>query len=193
MNDVDQNDWQQWWDARQSALESVLGPSDGMVGHALIPFFVGVELGGSSDLLYFRSHIPGVVTVTASLIGDKSQVKNEMGNYELAICHRDDEQWGPEFISKLAYMTLDAKLEPRETIGGGEQLTPEGSTISAFLFADYGRFTVRGTPAGLLMMVGITEDELAVCRDGYREDVERALWRDGIWPYTDLYRESVRF
>ena len=29
------SEWQQWWDARVSALESLLGPSDEVVGHAI--------------------------------------------------------------------------------------------------------------------------------------------------------------
>jgi hypothetical protein len=69
--------------------------------------------------------------------------------------------------------------------------TPEGSTIAALLFLEYARFNVRGKKAGLLLCIGITADELAACRKGRRADVEEALKKAGIYPYTDLYRRSV--
>ena len=46
-NDHQDDDWQKWWDARVAAMESVLGKSDDMVGHALIPFDMGAEIGGA--------------------------------------------------------------------------------------------------------------------------------------------------
>jgi hypothetical protein len=191
MSEGGEDTWEEWWDARILALESVLGPADDMVGHAVIPFFLGVEAGGSADILYFTSHLPGIVSVTANLIGETDQIKNALGNYELAICHRDDEAWGPGIIAKLAYMTLETKLEPGETMGGEQGVAPDGSAIVALLLAEYGRFSVRGMPAGLLMLVGITSEELAACRAGRRAEVENALKAAKVWPYTDLWRQSV--
>jgi hypothetical protein len=90
-------------------------------------------------------------------------------------------------------------VEPGETMdmdGSGETMdmdsvVPTGSTISAFLFADFGRFVVRDRPAGMLLCLGITPDELAACRQGRRSDVEAALKNAGVYPFTDLHRKSV--
>jgi len=186
----DTNEWEEWWNARVAAVEKVLGKSEEMVGHALIPFQLGVDIGGAADVLYFRHHIAGRVCITSELIGCEEQVPNALGNYELMICHRDDEDWGPAIISRLAHYTLEAKLEPGDTMDIGSA-TPEGSTIVAFLFAEYARFEVTGKKAGLLLCVGITKDELNACRKGRRADVEEALKKRGVYPYTDLYRDSV--
>jgi hypothetical protein len=68
---------------------------------------------------------------------------------------------------------------------------PEDSQITAFLFFEYAKFTVRDRPAGLLLCVGITAEELEACRDGRRLEVEEALKKAGVYPYTDLDRDSV--
>jgi hypothetical protein len=188
--------WQRWWDARLAAIESVLGKSDHVVGHAATPFnFGGPDTGARADILYFRRHIPGVVYTTADLIGCdelgcKEQPSNRQGNYELMVCHRKDEEWGPTRISWLAHYTLQSTLNPGETMDFGSAM-PQNSTIAALLFFDYARFKVRGRDAGLLLCMGITPDELKACREGRRKELENALKEAGAYPYTDLFRESV--
>ncbi|MFZ5824681.1 MAG: suppressor of fused domain protein [Bacillota bacterium] len=182
---------QLWWDARLSAIESLLGKSEELVGHAPIPFELGPEEGGAADVIYFKEGIPGVVAVTAELIGRDDQVPNALGNYELAICHRDaDDVWGPDLISRLAYYTLEAELNPGETMEIGPA-APDGATITALMFTAFGRFQVRDRAAGLLLCIGITADELDACMNGEQERVEAALKASGVFPYTDLYRPSV--
>jgi hypothetical protein len=190
MADEAPDDWQAWWEARVAAIEGVLGKSTGVVGHAPIPFHLGAGAGGAADVIYFRNHVPGVVAVTAELIGCDEQVPNQVGNYELMICQRDDAKWGAGLISRLAHYTLEAELNPGETMDIGPA-TPKGSTIAAFLFFDYGRFEVRGRRAGLLLCVGVTADELQACREGQRAEVEAALKSAGVYPFTDLFRRSV--
>lgn len=192
MTDSDPDDWTLWWDARMAAFESVLGPSDELVGHATVPFSLGADIGGAADVVYFRRHIPGVVCVTSELIGNADQRPNGLGHYELLICHRnaDEAEWGSSFISRLAYYTLDAALDPGDTLDIDPGL-PEGSEIAALLFSAYARFDVREQPAGLLLCVGITADELAACRAGRTQYVESRLKSQGVYPYTILGRTSV--
>lgn len=173
-----------------TAMESVLGRSDGVVTHAVVPFRFGYDNHGRADVVHFREHVAGVVYATCELIGDDDQIPNSLGNYELAICHRDAETWGIGIINSLAYYTLDSRLEPGQTMDLGPSV-PEGSTLSAFLFAEFGHFLVRGRNAGLLLCIGITPDELAACRGGDRQKVEDALLTKGIYPFTDLRRGSV--
>ena len=182
--------WQKLWEARQAALEEILGPADEHVGHATVPFEMGVDIGGAADLLYFRRHISGIVAVTAQLIGLDEQIPNDLGNYELMICQHTEDNWAPNLISRLAYYTLRARLNPGETMDIGSAV-PKDSTMSALLFFDYARFSVAGRTAGLLLCLGITDDELHACRRGSRAKVEAALKRSGIYPYTDLRRRSA--
>ena len=155
-----------------------------------MPFDFGYDAGGRADVVHFPEHVPGIVYATCELIGREDQVPNSLGNYELAICHRSAERWGVGVISALAYYTLEARLEPGQTMDLGPA-TPAGSLLAAFLFADFGRFVVRGRPGGLLLCIGITADELALCRSGERHRIEEALKLKGVYPFTDLKRPSV--
>jgi hypothetical protein len=184
------DEWTEWWDARVAAIETVLGPCHNMVGHAPIPFELGGDVGGAADIIYFKKHVKGVVSVTSELIGLDDQVENDLGNYELMICHRDEEEWGANIICRLAYYTQRARLDPGDTMDIAEA-APEDSTTAALLFFNYATFKVRGRKAGLLLCVGITADELAACRAGERERVEEALKAADVCPFTDLYRDSV--
>lgn len=186
----DSDEWMLWWDARLAAMESLLGKSHDTVGHGTIPFQLGAELGGTADIVYFHHHVKGVVSVTAELIGNEDQLPNSMGNYELAICSRDDHEWGDYVIGQLAHYTLEAVIEPGQTMDIGPA-TPEDSTISAFLFCDYGQFKVRDQDAGIVLCLGITADELHMCRNGARPRLESLLQSKGVFPFTDLYRKSV--
>jgi len=186
----DADDWQRWWDARISAMEEVLGKSHEMHGHAVVPFYFGADMGGAADVIYFHNHIDGIVSVTSELIGCDEQIFSSLGNYELMICHRDEEDWGPEIISRLAHYTLEAELNPGETMDIGPAV-PRGSTIDALLFLEYARFRVLDRDCGLLLCIGITAEELSACRAGRRSQVETALKDHNIYPYTDLFRKSV--
>jgi len=189
-NERQDDEWTLWWDARLAAMEGVLGTSTDTVSHGIIPFRFGVEMGGTADIIYFRNHVDGVVMGTAELIGCDNQPANEQGDYELLICSRDDIEWAQNTIAQLAHYTLESALNPGDTMDIGPA-TPDGSTIAAFLFVDYGRFRVRGRDAGLLLCLGITSDELEECRDGNRTHVESALKNAGVYPFTDLFRASV--
>ena len=186
----DNDEWTLWWDAHIEALERILGPCHEMIGHATIPFDIGSDLSGAADIVYFHKHIDGIVSVTSELIGRDDQQHTQLGNYELAVAHRDDSDWGPDIISQLAHYTCESAINPNETMGIGEA-TPDGSTIAALLFSDYGRFKVRGRECGLLMCTGITAEELRVCRNGDTELVLNALRDQYVYPFTDLARDTV--
>jgi len=179
------------WNDRLTALESLFGKSDDVVGHAVVPFFLGVDAGGAADVVYFKSHFPGRLAVTADLIGCGNQKRNSLGNYELAIAHRDStEDWGANLIARLANYTLNAVLEPGETMDIGPAV-PQGSTIDALLFFEYSSCRVRNDKCGILLCVGITQDEKAACMAGRRKEVENALKTKGVFPYTDMIRKST--
>ncbi len=171
-------------------MESVFGTSDGTVSHARVPFQFGYDAGGRADVVHFREYVAGVVYATCYLVGSGDQIANCLGEYELAVCHRVEEPWGAELISRLAYSTLEARLEPGQTMDVGP-FAPDGSTISALMFEEFARFTFHGKSAGVLLCIGVTADELAACRRGQRERVQRTLRAKGVYPFTDLHRRST--
>lgn len=182
--------WKEWWDARTEAMEAVLGEMDAEVLHAAIPFQLGVDLGGAADVVSFSQNLDGIAYVTSELIGMDDQAPGELGNYELMICHRTPSDWGPRVIRLLAHYTLDTPLNPGDTMDIGEA-TPEGSTIVALLFLEYARFRVLGRDAGLLLCIGITQEELDVKLEKDSSVVEQRLKERDVYPYTDLNRQSV--
>jgi hypothetical protein len=178
------------FDKRLAALETAFGPSADVVLHAPIPFDFGYDAGGRADVVLFRQHIKGTVYATCDLMGRGDQMANALGAYELAVCHRHDEVWGAEVISALAYYTLEARVEPGQTMDLGPS-APKGSRLTAFLFDAFATFEMAGQRAGVLLCIGITSDELAACRRGRRERVLKALKSKGVYPFTDPGRRSV--
>ncbi len=171
-------------------MEEAFGKSADVVLHATVPFDFGYDAGGRADVVQFRDHIDGTVYVTCELMGRSEQIANGLGAYELALCHRTNEDWGAAVISALAYYTLDARIDPGQTMDLGASV-PKGSRITAFLFDEFATIEMMGKRAGVLLCIGITSDELAACRRGQHERVLKALKSKGIYPFTDLGRRSV--
>ena len=178
-----------WWNARMAALHAILGPSENMVFHALQPLY----LGGFADVVEFRQHVPGSTYVTSDMIGESGQLPSSLGNFELMICTREKSDWAANIISKLAKYTLEAVLEPGQTMDIGPA-APKGSTVVAFLFAELEttpKLTVNGLESGLLLCVGILPDELDVCMKEGSTRIFELLKKEKVFPYTDLNRDSV--
>jgi hypothetical protein len=187
MSQQDQKDtWQLWWDARQAALEAILGPADEEVFHALLPLY----LGGDADVLRFHPPGMGVAYVTSDLIGDNRQLQNDLGNFELMICLRYGDNWAPNLISRLARYTFEAYLQPWETMEIGVAL-PEGSAITAFAFVPHARFKVLERDCGLLLCLGITADESKGFHERDPQFVVERLKQLGVYPFTELQRGSA--
>ena len=180
------SEWEQTWVARQTALEKLFGPSADHVLHALVPF----HLGGQADVLIFENHIVGATLyVTADLTGDDSaQASNDVWDqYELAICVRGSDTWPPNTISRLATYCINSPIRPGETMDIAEAV-PQPSAISAFLFCDYGAFSLTGKRCGVLLCVGITSEELQRSFEVGSSTVLEQLRGDDVYPFTDLRR-----
>jgi hypothetical protein len=181
---------QRIWDERVEGLHNLLGPSEDMHLHAVVPLF----LGGSADVLEFKNYIDGHCYVTSDLTGDDSQLKSSLGNYELMICTREKVDWAPNLISKLALYTFEAVLEPGETMDIGPAL-PDGSSASALLFVEpdlrNNQFYVDGTQCGLLLCLAIMPDELELKMKSGSEPLIKSLKEKGVFPFSELNRDSV--
>lgn len=184
--DADDDNWQKNWDSRLAALEIEFGKSGEDIFTSLIPIY----LGGGSDVLSFKHHIDGVVYVTAGLIGDGGQKKTALGEYELMMCVREENDWTPSLLSRLASYTFEAALESGQTMDIGPAM-PDGSSIAGLLFESYRQFEVNEAAAGLLLCIGLTESELLSCRNGERSKVVSQLKSNNVYPFTDSERQSV--
>jgi hypothetical protein len=182
---------QKWWDARVAALESVLGKCDGTVCYAPAP----MHRQGFADVLRFRDYVKnGIAYVTCDLIGNPKQVPNKWGHYELMICTRQESEWAPTLLSRLAQYTHEATLQPGDTMDI-DDARPRDSSVAALLFArpdpPADSFSVLGTPAGIILCIGITADEFAACKNFGSGVMLRMLKDNDVYPFTDMKRESV--
>ena len=178
-----EDDWEEVWDARADALAQILGQGHDNVFHAPHPF----ALGGNADVMAFHHHLDGAVYVTAELTGKPDAC---YADYELMICHRTPSDWGPNIISRLAPYTQQAY------IGAGESMdidsaTPPESRIKAFVFDTYAKFTLFGHENELRLCLGITKPELDFKIEHGAEKLLALLKRHGVYPFTDLERDSV--
>jgi hypothetical protein len=179
----EESEWAKIWNARLAALENVLGPSDDLVFHAAHPF----ELGGQADVVRFSKHLRGYVYTTAELSGPGER---RYADYELMICTRDHDDWGPNIISRLAPYTQEAEILAGETMDI-DRAVPHGSSIAAFLFDTYATSRAFGTDFDLRVCVGITREELAFKFEHEAAALLELLKRHGVYPFTDLSRHSV--
>ena len=81
-------------------------------------------------------------------------------------------------------------------IGAGESMdidraTPAESRIKAFLFDTYATFTLFGQENELRLCIGITKPELEFKMQHGAEKLLALLKRHGVYPFTDLERNSL--
>jgi hypothetical protein len=177
------DDWQEVWDTRADAMSAVLGPPHDNVFHAPIPF----ALGGNADVLRFSGPAFGVAYVTAELTGKADAA---YADYELMICHRSHDDWGPNIISRLAPYTQQADIAAGETMDI-DDATPAQSRIKAFIFDTYSTFHMFDHSYDLRLCIGITKAELQFKMTYGAERLLTALKQSGIYPFTDLKRDSA--
>lgn len=174
----------------QNKISNYLGDPNDIVLHSPVPFDFGWDEGGRADVYQYKKHIDGIVYITGDLIG-KEQCDSDAGNYELMICHKKDIEWGPELISNLAYYTLEASIYSGETMDLGGNFIPENSKIVALLFDKYIDFLIDGEKYGLMLIIGITEDELGWKNENGGDALIAQLKEQKVYPFTDLKRKSI--
>lgn len=182
----EEDSWEELWDARIQGMEKTFGPHDDSVLHGTIPFHLGQDSGGSPDVVMFSKYTDGKLYVTADLIGSE-QAPNSVGNYELAVVHKGEEDWGVNIICQLAYYTLENPIDDGETMDI-DSATPEDSTIEAFLFRRIAEFDVLGSKSNVICCIGITGPELEYSHNTGSTELIDKLGNDFL--ITDLYRES---
>jgi hypothetical protein len=187
------DDWSRVWNARESALTPLLGAPGDTVFHATIPFEFR-DAGGSADVVPFPHFVSGMTYVTCELTGsDVGQLPSSLGQYELMICTKGESPMAADFIARLACYTCDAVIEAGETMDIGEFF--EDTSLRAMLFAHpiepSARFRVLDQDCGLLLCVGITEDELEFAKGHGRDRLLELLKEHNVFPYTIPDRAST--
>lgn len=140
----------------------------------------------------FDKHTNGFVYVTGDLIGEK-QKKSDAGNYELMICHREkDTAWRINLICEFVFYTLQASINSYETMSlEGGQYSSDKYSIKHLLFHKYADFLVDKKRMGLMLLIGITQQEADWGSQNGNEELVKMLKEKKVYPVTDLYRKSI--
>ena len=203
--------------AKEAALERILGPMDDIVGHALIPFGAG----GTFDMYYFSSCMPGTVFATMELIDpDGNGPKpNILGTYEFVTCTKLKntntlEEGHKERLKRIeeGHLTSFEKMEQRmcsimTTLGrysystalkhGDTAEVPyvDGDKSAYVIFDKFDSkeipFEIEGKKHGLLLIMEVFLSELEYARKNRTRMLIDKLKTAGFYPYSDMDREAV--
>lgn len=184
-------EWEEVWNARETALKKILGKPGRSVFHAMIP----LAFGGTADVVPFPKYVPGMSYVTAEMTGQAvGQKKNKLGNYELLICSRKASPDCAGLIATIARFTCEAKLQPGDTMDIDGAFGRK-SAIKNLLFWHPGnkpcQFKLFEARCGLLLCLGITAKEFSFARENGPQALVDLLIQSKVFPYTTVDRKSV--
>lgn len=193
------------YEAKQKALEKILGKMHNLVGHALIPF----DVGGTVDMYYFPNATQGTAFVTMELIQpDGTGPKpNRMGTYELIAFTKHEIPINIEddnhpfnkiqgrvctIFTAVGNYSFEEKLEPGETC---ELPADEGEEAIYLIFDEYKKdgveFRIDGKKHGLLLCIEIFRSEMLYAMENGSANLFAMLKKHGYYPYSDLDRQPV--
>lgn len=194
-------------DAKQTALERILGPMHEQVRHSIIPFAAG----GAVDLYYFPDHIPGTGFATMELLepDGRGPRPNRIGTYELvaftrhsmpAVADLSNEHHPFDAVQRRVCSTLtlvgfyarDAVLNPGDTC---EVAAKEGDPNRCLILDSYDPkgvgFTIDGRTHCLLLCMEVFRNEMEYAREEGGAALLDKLKAAGHYPYSDLDRSPV--
>ncbi len=190
-------------------FEQLLGPSHTTVITAL----TGWELGGPVDLWVFPNHIEGTIFSTMQLVfpGNKEQVSNSLGKFELAAATRykpsstpqapaEGDELNPnsyEFqsveirsiLSGAARYSCMTRIEPGETA----EVEPEtpGEPNTCLMFDTLFQSNQTNGLCGSLLVIKVHPSELDYARENGSDALFSLLKDAGVYPFSDLDRKAI--
>jgi len=199
-------EYERYYEAKQAALELILGPMHDLVRHAIIPF----QVGGAVDMYYFPNGIPGTGFATMELVEpDGSGPKpNRIGTYELVAFTKQkmptsDEKSEDHPFNKIerricgmftatGFYSYDAVLNPGDTCEvPGKEAEPNKCIVFDEYKPDGIPFEIDGKRHCLLLCLEVFRSEMEYAMEHGSAAVLQRLKAKGHHPYSDLDREPV--
>lgn len=192
-----------WQDEKDQIMDQMLGEMHDLVGHSLIPFF----LGGSLHQYYFPNHIEGVGIATKELTsaGPEGASNKRYDAYELVMFTRhpldpelsqdDATPFGKAqanintLLNLIARYSEEAELNPNETCEFPEDMEEVGG--KCLVFDGYAEQQVNGKTFGLLLIIEVFRAEMEYAREHGGGELIAKLKQAGAYPYSDLDRDPV--
>jgi len=199
-----EEEWEASYTLKMQALESVLGESHGIVGHAIVPFYIG----GAMDMYYFPNHIKGTGFATMELLepDGTGPLPNNLGTYELVaftkhiITESNNDEHPFNLIERricgiftnTGFFSREAVLKVNDTC----EIPRDGSEENICLVFD------NYSPEGKQFNIGESKHHLLLCLEIFRSEMDFArregskklfekLKEHGHYPYGDLDRFPV--
>jgi hypothetical protein len=166
-----------------------------------------IYLGGSVDVAVFDRGRRGTLYVTHGFTGGwgSGQLQNTLGEYELVIATRearvsrghgtvvDRQPPSAHFLlQSVGAVSLQRRLDIGDTIG---PLDKSWHPLESILLVEYPRsqdaMVVCGARCGLVLCIGITEQEREYCHSNGAAKLIDRLRDAGVYPYTAAGRDSV--
>jgi hypothetical protein len=176
------------FDARINALTTEFGEIKNVL-QAGIPFQLGYDAGGLPNIYFFENHIEGLVSITGNLIGEK-QPPSDAGNYELMLITKDKNDFLIQLLQNLSFYTMDASINSGDTMDL-PLYNQIDTNICAVIFDCYKHFKISNKKCGVMVMIGITQEELDFRNQHGGSQLLNELKKSKIYPYFDVNRESV--
>jgi len=188
--------------AKGQALEIVLGPMHGYVGHAIVPY----EIGGPVDMYYFPQADGGTAFATMELLNfdGRAPAESDVGTYELlaftkhavVIPERSApfeaiEQRLRSVFTSIGRFSEEAVLNSGDTAEVPVNDEEPNACILFSAFAGSKPFRIGKRTHGLLVVTEVFPDEMALARERGSAELIGRLSRAGHFPRSDLDRESV--
>ncbi len=188
--------------AKEQALERVLGPMHGYVGHAIIPYAIG----GPVDMYYFPQPDGGTAFATMELLNfnGSGPAESDVGTYELVaftkhavvVPERSEpfeaiEQRLRSLFTSIGRFSEVAVLNSGDT---AEVPVDDDEPNACILFSALSGphpFRIGKRTHGLLVVTEVFPDEMALSRERGSAELIGRLSRAGYFPKSDVDRESV--
>jgi len=188
------------FDLKLQGIESIMGKSYDIVGHAIIPF----EIGGAVDMYYFPYKNGGTGFATMELIetNENEPLPNELGKYELVAFTKhqfvNEDNDNPfntierkicGIFTALGFYSREVALNVGDTCEIPSDTETEDNTCLILDFFDY--FFVDDKKYHLLVCIQLFRSEMEFAMKNGSKTLFEKLKEAGSYPYSDLDRKPV--
>jgi hypothetical protein len=166
-------------------VEAALGPLDKMTLTAII----GFSAGGPVSLNTIGRGASPVTYVTCELVCYADQRPSSLGPFEVLITS-NDEAWARNAATCVGELSLEVVVDHLHSIDLASRVDAP-TKLQGVLLERFSSSKIDGESYGILRAIGVTRAELEWCLEHSVAELLQKLKAAGIYPVSDVGRESV--
>jgi hypothetical protein len=180
-------DYRRFYGQLFAPLEAMLGPID----RDTIVAIIGFDAGGPLNFCTIGAESGGkfITYVSCELAVRPEQLPAKFGRYEL-LTTCDDETWVRHILSRIGRMSEEVVFGHHHTLDIAAWVSPD-DPIQGLVLEKVCTAEIDGENYGILRCIGITRGEMEFKQLHGTESLVLALRRNGVYPNTEVKRESV--